>query len=208
MEKLYAKGKRILKRVPDVKPHLDLIAASLSIPAIIIALILNFGALQNKISGSPIPSPTPLPTVATTRQALPQVRTLIVTSSPQPTSNASCQPGIGSISIPSPVEGETVTKNPVCISVNYQSGNYCSVVWAYRVNGGPLSDYGNDSVCLYNLPAGQTTFELDVKSLVNSSTQTLIRTFTVVSTVTPTPTVIPTSIPSPTSTPIPTSKGS
>lgn len=195
--------KRIVKRLPDVKPHLDLVAAGLTIPVLITAVLLNFGSLQSKFTGT-IPTPTPQPQqTKTTPVILPQTQTIVITSAPQPTNTTSCQPGIGNMSISSPAEGQTVTSNPVCITMNYQANNYCSVVWAYRVNDGPLSDYGNDSVCLYNLPSGQTTFELDVKSLVNNSMETLTRTFTVAG-ATPTPT--PTNNPTPTteSTPTPT----
>lgn len=200
IKNLPPKIKRVVKRLPDVKPHLDLIAASLTIPVLITAVLLNFGNLQSKFSGqNTLPTPTALPVVTRIFEQTPAAKTIIVTSSPQPTSVASCQPGIGNITIASPTEGQAVTNNPVCITINYQAGNYCSVVWAYKVNGGPLSDYGNDSVCLYNLPSGTATFSLSVKSLVNSSTETLTRTFTVVG-ATPTPTQVPTTIPTPTPT--------
>jgi hypothetical protein len=193
IKKLPPTIKRAVKRLPDVKPHLDLIAAGLTIPVLVTAVLLNFGNLQTKLTGQTLaPTPTSqIPRVIDNTAS--QVKITSMPSTPQATNSATCQAGIGNISIASPLEGQNITNNPVCININYQSGNYCSVVWAYRVNGGPLSDYGNNSVCLYNLSPGKTIVELDVKSLVNTNTQTLIRTFTVVGAVTtPTPTDIPT----------------
>ncbi|HEV2339875.1 MAG TPA: hypothetical protein VGT05_03875 [Patescibacteria group bacterium] len=203
LEKIKAK----VKKLSATKPQIDFITAALSIPVLITAVILNFSSLETKISSSKITvTPTPSITVSQSQPVLPStkpvIQTVVVTLAPQPSASQSCTPGIGNISIASPQEGQTVTQNPVCINIDYQSENSCAVVWAYRVNNGPLSDYGNNSVCLYSLPAGQVTFELDVKSLVNNDTKTVTRTFSIPAP--PTPTATPTTIttPSPTLTPM------
>ena len=201
-----AKLKEGLHKLPDRKPQLDFIAGLLTIPLLLVTLILNFNNLTGKNTAaksslSPSPSITAAPTIIyKTIGGGGNITPLVVTTKPQPTSPDQCIQDIGPISIANPSEGQTVSDNPVCIDINYQAGNYCGVVWAYKINGGPLSDYSNNSVCYNNLPNGNNTFELHVKSLVSSSTQTLTRNFIYKGAGTPTPTLTAT----PTATPIPT----
>ena len=199
--------KENIKKLPDKKPHLDFIAALLTIPVLITVLILNLANLKPK-STQTTPTPTPGQTTRTIYITQPgggNITPVHTTNPPQPTSNPnSCIKEIGPISISSPQEGDTVTSNPACITISYNTGNYCSVVWAYKINNGPLSDYSNDSVCLYNLPNGTNTFELNVKSLASNSTQTLVRHFTYKGpATTPTPSNSPSATPtvSPTASP-------
>lgn len=193
------KTKELIKRVPAIKPHLDLLAAVLTIPVLVTVIILNFSNLA-KSKSTIVPTPT-TPPVSTTKTIIEKVP-VAITSIPS-TNNTQCTPGIGNITIDSPKENDTTTTNPVCIDISYQSNNHCSVVWAYRINGGQWSDYSNNAVCLYNMPSGPVTFDLQVKSLMNSDTTTLERHFTYqpTVTVTPSPTPIPTTV---TSTPTPT----
>ncbi|HEX7042559.1 MAG TPA: hypothetical protein VF189_04895 [Patescibacteria group bacterium] len=184
------KTKELVKKLPIIKPHLDLLAAILTIPVLITVIILNFSNLAGKKATI---TPTPSPEISTKVE----YRTVTTAphytnSNPNPTDSPTCKQDIGPISISDPSEGEKVTANPVCIGIDYQGNGYCSVVWAYRVNGGPLSDYSNNSVCLYNMPPGNVTFELDVKSLVSSNTRVITRTFQYSPPVTPTATPTPT----------------
>lgn len=194
------KVKEGLKKLPDKKPHLDFLAAVLTIPVLVTVLFLNLSNLRAKPTASSVtPSITTVPTID--YRPVRNLTPLVVTRTVQPSVSVdpnACIKDIGPISISSPNENDIVTSNPVCIGINYQQGNYCSVVWAYQINGGPLSDYSNNSVCLYNLPRGQNTFQLSVKSLSSNSTQTLIRHFTYNSSVTPTaaPSSLPTGSPS------------
>lgn len=185
-----------LRKIPSKKPHLDFIAALLTIPVLLLSLYLNISNIKSKNTAALTPTPT---------QSLmlnqPVVTRVVVTATPQPTANANtCVKDIGPISIDSPSEGQAVNDNPVCIDINYQAGNYCSVVWSYRVNNGSWSDYSNNSVCLYNLPSGNNSFDLRIKSLSSASTKTLHRNFVYQSTQ-PTVTVTPTvsSAPTPSS---------
>lgn len=207
-KKKLLKIKERISRLPEKKPHLDFIAAILTIPLLIITLVLNLNNLTGKNSASKItPTLTPAPTII--YQGISEnVTPLRVTTKPQPTASQNqCIKDIGPISISYPQEGQTISDNPVCIGINYQAGNYCSVVWAYQINGGNLSDYSNDSVCLYNLPSGQDTFVLHVKSLASPSTMTLTRSFSyknISDTVTITPTLTATTTPVPTASLTPT----
>lgn len=202
--KKLVKIKEQFHKLPDKKPHLDFLAALLSIPVLITVLILNLGSLQGKNSNVAKTTPTPIPTISsavkTQTDSGQKVATpIVITRQTQPTMvQDQCIKDIGPIAISSPQENETVSDNPLCISIDYHSGNYCGVVWAYSINHGPLSNYSNNSVCLYNLPAGKNSFLLQVKSLVSTSTQTLQRNFvyngatlTPTSSVTSTPTTTP-----------------
>ncbi len=196
------KTKQIIKKLPLRKPHLDFLAAMLTIPVLITVLVINLSNLESRKS-SVTPTPTATP-VAQTKQTLqagesPQTKIITIqvtptaaTVTPSPTPNPdTCIKGIGPIDITYPQENQTVSDNPLCISINYTQGNYCSVVWAYKINNGNFSNYSNNSVCLYNVPQGSNTFTLEVKSLVNSDTKAIIRDFEYVTntqvTQTPTP---------------------
>ena len=156
------------------KIHLDWIISILSIPVLITAIIINWGNLSHKPMPVTIPSASPSP----------QVIVL-------PTSSPSCTKSIGPISISYPTEGQSVSDNPVCITISYPDTSYCSVVWSYRINNGSWSDFSNNTPCLYNLPNGTTQFDLRVNSTVSSSTTTLSRSFVYAG---PTPTATPTPV--------------
>lgn len=194
MRQVGQKVKKTLQWLPAIKPHLDLLAGILTIPVLLTVIILNFSNLskENKSTES-----TPAAKNSTQPVTVVQIHP---TSAPS-VSTSSCQPAIGPLSITYPAEGQSVTNNPLCITIDYQSEGYCAVVWAYKINNGPLSDYSNNSVCLYNMTAGKVSFELDVKSLVSSQTKTYTRNFTYQPSGTPTPTTTPT--PTPTLTPTP-----
>lgn len=155
-------------RVRLKKIHLDYIAGLLSIPVLITAIIINWGNLSHHNN---VP----------TSQASPSPQVIIV---PQNTSvtatpvSSSCIKSIGPITITSPTEGQNVTDNPVCITIDYADPSYCPVIWSYRINGGSWSDFNNSSPCLYNLPSGTVQFNLRVNSTTSSDQKTLTRTFT------------------------------
>lgn len=188
------KTKDLVKKIPAAKPHLDLLAAVLTIPVLITVIILNFSNLSKTTKPGTV---TPTPEIQTKTQTVIEKVPVAVTNTP--TSSTTCTPGIGSLSIDLPKEGDTTSTNPVCVTISYQSNNHCGVVWAYRINGGEWSDYSNNAVCLYNMPSGQVTFDLQAKSLVNTDTVTLERHFTY----SPTVTSVPTSEATPTASPTP-----
>ncbi|HSW97439.1 MAG TPA: hypothetical protein VLF89_06460 [Candidatus Saccharimonadales bacterium] len=193
--------KEKIRKLPDKKPHLDFIAAILTIPLLVLTLYLNIANLKGKNNSTLTPTPTQV-SIPNPTSSMPAVTRIVTTATPQPTADTNtCVKDIGPISIDSPTEGQTVSDNPVCIDINYQAGNYCSVVWSYRVNNGDWSDYSNNSVCLYNLPSGTNSFDLRIKSLSSASTKTLHRSFVYKSTqnITPSVTQMVTSAPTPTS---------
>jgi hypothetical protein len=183
-----------LRKLPEKKSHLDFFAAILAIPMMTTIIIINILNLQTKKTVSPTPTPTPV--IIKVDQTAPSLQTtpISATSTQVPSatpSDTTCKKGIGPISIDSPQEGQTVTANPVCIAINYDGAGFCSIAWSYKINGSDWSDYTNTSVCLYNLPTGNNTFTLNVKSTVGSDSQTIIRHFTYAPTSTITPTVGP-----------------
>lgn len=165
-----------IKKLPEKKPHLDFIAAILSVPVLTTVLILNIITLQK--NAKPTPTPTPSPTPQYYRIGTEHITAAVTPAPTMPTINPDqCTKDIGPINIATPDENAITTDNPVCIGINYEQGKYCASVWAYRINGSKLSDYSNNSVCLYNLPEGTNTFQLFVKSLASGSTKTLDRHF-------------------------------
>ncbi|MDE2025044.1 MAG: hypothetical protein KGJ07_00970 [Patescibacteria group bacterium] len=191
-----AKAIRSFKKMPLHKSHIDFIAAILAIPMMVTVITLNLFNLQNKAQvNKPTPVPTPIIIqVDSKTNTQPPIPTTVYQPTPVPTSSAACSPGIGQISISYPQEGQTVSANPVCITIDYNGAGYCSVAWAYKINNGDWSDYTNTNVCLYNLPTGNNTFTLDVKSTVGASSQTIIRHFQY-NPIGTTPTLTPTTMP-------------
>lgn len=196
MRQVGHKVKKTLEWLPAIKPHLDLLAGILTIPVLLTVIILNFSNLSKENKPA-----TPAPSAINSTQPVTVVQ--IHPTNVPVVSSATCQPTIGPLSITYPAEGQTVSNNPLCITIDYQSEGYCAVVWAYKINNGPLSDYSNNSVCLYNMAAGKVSFELDVKSLVSSQTKTYTRNFIYQPSTTPTPTSTSAPTLTPTITPTP-----
>jgi len=171
--------KKRLERLYDKKPFIELIVTILSIPSLILVVILNFNSLKN-ISAIPTPTPAVTNPNPTTNTKAPTFFTepIIRTATQQSNANqTACNKSLGPVSITTPGEGDTVTNNPAEIDISYNDSAYCSAVWSYRVNSSNWSSYDNNSVALYNLPNGQVTFELRVKSIASSDTTTLTRHF-------------------------------
>ncbi len=154
------------REIPNKKPYIEFFTAVLSIPVLLTVILLNVNSLrQDKKATTPTPQPEKIfVTVADSGKTV-------------TTSTGPCKAGLGDISIDSPDENDVVTDNPVTMDINYEQGSYCEAVWSYRVNGGKWSDYDDKSVALYNLPQGKIKFELRVKSVVNSATRNLTRSF-------------------------------
>lgn len=186
--KLNKPRKKGLESLYDKKPLIEFVVAILSIPSIILLVILNYNTLQN-LNNKPQPTPTPLvinntqPAATTTNTTIPNFFTVPITHTPRPTEIPSapqqpCNKSLGPVSITYPSEGSTVNTNPAEIDISYDNSTYCGAVWAYSINGSSWSDYNNNSVALYNLPNGEVTFQLRVKSITSSDSTTLTRHFT------------------------------
>jgi len=183
-----------LKALRIKKIYLEYIAAILTIPVLIAALIINYSTLlKGKTQTSGTSSLTP---VVTTASPVPSIT---------PTSGA-CNANIGPLTITYPQEGQSVSDNPVCVIISYQNQYYCSVVWSYQINGSSWSSYNNGNPCLYNLSNGNVQFNLRVDSTVSDQQETITRNFiyagannpVVTPTLTPTPTLTLTPTPTPT----------
>lgn len=170
------KMKKLFSGLHGKKHHLDLVIALLTIPVLLTVIITNLWNFQKNSKDSPAPTPGPSKEIII--QA-PQKDAQIVA---QPVKNAvvpviNCKKVVGPISVSFPAEGQTVTDNPVCISIKYNDPNYCSVVWSYRINNNTWSDYSSNSVCLYNLPKGTVKFDLRAQSTVSQDQTSISRSF-------------------------------
>lgn len=179
MEKLTSSLKKFryaYRTLPDKKQYVEFFTAILTVPVLLTVIILN---LNNLRSANKTATPTPAfkeerPIVVT----IPETNSkLAVTTALSPSSEA-CIKGIGPISIDYPEDNSTVSDNPIPIDINYQKGNYCAVVWAYRINDSRFSDFDDKSIALYNVPKGVVRFQLKVKSIVTGEEKTLTRIFT------------------------------
>lgn len=169
------KRKSIPSKIVKKKPYFELATAFLSIPVLITVLLLNVTSLRNINA-----TPTPTPGVGVLQNgggffAAPVGPDSSV--SPGSTNQSPCKKALGPVSITSPGENDTVTDNPVTINIEYDDSIYCGAAWSYRINGSSWSGYDDRSVALYNLPRGQVTFELRVKSIVTDEEKTLTRKF-------------------------------
>lgn len=168
--------KPIGKKLVEKKPYVELVTALLTIPFLITVLILNTNTLT-KLNATPTPTPeAPLFRNGSGFMAAP-----VGPDKPTPASAdltlTPCTKGLGPISIPYPGENDTITQNPITITINYDDSKHCGAVWSYRINGGSWSGYDDRSVALYNLPHGQVTFDLRVKSIVTSEEKQITRKF-------------------------------
>lgn len=154
------------RKIPDRKVYIEFITALLSIPVLLTVILLNLNSLTGNKDKVP-----------TNTNATPQTVVITAPAANEKTVQEECIPEVGPVSISSPDDGEVITDNPVFVSINYRQGDYCSVVWSYRINGGRWSDYDDRSIALYNPPPGNIRFELRVKSVVGNDSRTLTRNF-------------------------------
>lgn len=175
--------KRFFRAIPK-KQNIEFITALLSVPVLLTVIALNWSNLNaSKKPETQKPSEIII--------SLPADKN--PTTAP---TKPECKPGIGTIAIASPQEGDTVSNNPLAVTIVYKPGDFCSAVWSYRINGGAWSDYDDKSIALYNLPSGSIQLELRIKSIVSGEEKLITRNFIYKSnnpttTVTPTPTLTP-----------------
>lgn len=160
---------KFIKSLKIRKRHLDWVAGLLSIPVLITVITLNLTNLNSQKTKNNTTSPQTTEKVIVVPQENNE-------PSSQPT-NATCKKEIGPISVSNPKEGDTVSDNPVYITIKYNDSDYCSVVWSYRINSGSWSEYNSNSPSLYNLPNGNVKFELRIQSTVSQDTDSLLRNF-------------------------------
>lgn len=210
MEKVANLSKKFLlstQNIPEKKTYIEFFTALLSVPVLITVIMLNVNNLKNSNKSTTSSQPPVqkeekiyIPVTTTTqntgKNSTPQaINTPTQTISITP-ANQACKPEIGPASISTPSEGDTVTDNPVSIIITYKTGEYCAVVWSYRLNDGTWSAYDNKSIALYNLPQGKIKIDIKIKSIVTGDEQVLTRNFayngtTSASTPTVTPAISP-----------------
>ncbi|QQS43301.1 hypothetical protein IPM65_04010 [Candidatus Roizmanbacteria bacterium] len=206
MENPFAKFLDSFRNLPDKKKYIEVITATLSIPVLLSVIYMNYINIQEKRNGPD----TSDPVAEQPKDTTPTIITIIRdndnepttapenedgTPTPTPESKGECIKDIGPIDILSPQENSTVSGNPLDIDIRYDQGDYCSVVWSYRINNGQWSDYSDNDIVIYNMSSGKKTLELRVRSLVSNQNKTLTRVFTYQNTdeqiPTPTNTVTP-----------------
>lgn len=169
---------RILKSyrgLPAKKQYVEFFTAILTVPVLLTVIILNVSSLRKE--EKPEPKKTDTPVFITIPQQDRTQPTSVPSGNSQTPAEA-CKKEIGPIEITSPDEGDTVTSNPVSVSISRTGSGYCAVVWSYRINNSSWSDYDDKSIALYNPPRGQITFDLRVKSVVTGDEKVLTRKFT------------------------------
>lgn len=181
IKKAYRKFRADFQKLPERKQYIEFFTAVLTVPVLLTVIILNINNLKatNK-KDEPKSEPT-VREIVITQPTDKEAKTVTITTEP-------CKPGVGTVAISYPEEGDTVSDNPVQFGIKYTPGKYCAVVWSYRINSGRWSDYDDKSVALYNLPSGNVTFDLRVKSVVSGEEKSVSRSFTYSGTSQTTPT--------------------
>lgn len=168
---------RSYRGLPAKKQYVEFFTAILTVPVLLTVIILNVSNLRQEEAKDTKPEPTPriIISVPDTRSQTETANDTDTTANTTPAE--ACKKEIGPVDIASPSEGETVTTNPLIISIDREGEGYCAVVWSYRINSGRWSDYDDKSIALYNPPNGQVTLELRVKSVVTGQERLLSRKF-------------------------------
>lgn len=172
LNKFINKTKKSYKSLPDKKQYIEVFTAALTVPVLLTVIIINLNNLRSTSKPTQV---TPAP--VQDRQIIVNYPTASANTIVTQPSTGACKQAVGPISIDYPNENETITDNPVQIEINYVRGDYCAVVWAYRINDGKFSGYDDKSIALYNPPQGSTRFQLKVKSIVTGEETILTRTF-------------------------------
>ncbi len=190
---MFNKIKDWYQALPDKKKHVEFFTALLTVPVLLTVLMINLANINNN-KKEPTPTPAPTEKIVIVTNPVSSTTTASPTITPGVTL-PECKKEVGPVKISSPAEGQLVNKNPVCLKINYQVGEYCSVVWSYLIDNSDWSDFTDKEVCLYDMTPGPKELELRIKSSVSDDEVTLIRNFYYknkdIPTVTPTLTPIP-----------------
>ncbi len=187
IQNLFSKTKSSYKTLPEKKQYVEFFTAVLSVPVLLTVILLNINNLQavkRVTSAEQKANPTPIKEII---YVSPNDSKKIVQSSntslddadnTQPTPTiAACKKEVGPVSIQAPQENEKISENPVNLIIRYEAGDYCAVVWSYRINNGKWSEYDDKSIALYDLPEGIIHIAVKVKSIVTGDEKLLERNF-------------------------------
>lgn len=168
------------KDLPNKKQYVEFVTAILSVPVLVTVIISNVNNLRAKNSEATVPpTPTTIIKYVTGEKQDPE-RNEKPSITPTPTVSPTagdCKKEVGPVDISYPEENGVVTENPVTVTISYHPGEFCAVVWSYRINGSSWSPFDDKSIALYGMTAGEKKLELKVKSIASGSEKTLTRNF-------------------------------
>jgi len=172
------------RKLPDKKRYLEFITALLSIPVLVTIVLLNITNLNKARDQDRQPGPSVSPNGGVTiipfevknEQLTPaaNIKETEEKTSPNP---VFCRRELPPVTIISPKEGEVIVNNYISIDISYEKGEYCSIVWSYSINGSLWSEFTDKAIYLYNLPSGNKTLLLRIKSVVSGDEIVLKRNF-------------------------------
>lgn len=183
------------QKLPDKKRYLEFVTALLSIPVLVTIILINITNLNKAKDQDKQPELTPsqnggvtiIPLEIKNEQPTPTTNIEETEEKTSPTP-VSCRKELPPVNILSPEEGAVIVSDFVGIDISYQKGDYCSIVWSYSINGSPWSEFTDKAIYLYNLPSGNKTLLLRVKSIASGDEIVLKRNFSYVNTsLSPTP---------------------
>lgn len=180
------KIKKYYQELPEHKKYFELVTAFLSIPVLLSVFLINVNNLNRKTEASQPPqveksrenSVTVIPVEIARDREEPYSSLSITPSGEVSTAPSTCKKLIGPVEIRSPREGERIVQSPVSVIVDYEIGEYCAVVWSYRLDSGKWSEFDDKSIALYDVTPGEKLLTLRVKSIASSDEVLLERRFT------------------------------
>lgn len=178
---MFEKLLKYIRAIPKRKHYLEFLTATLSVPVLATAILINIGNLKAEDNKKDTPPERVIVTYAPNNEKKSEKDDEKTT----PKENEVCKKAIGPVSIASPTEGDIVTDNPFTVRIDYETGEYCAAVWSYRINNGKWSEYDDTSFSVYNLPNGKKILEVRVKSIASNDEKTLKRAFDYQGTETP-----------------------
>lgn len=168
------------KGLPDKKRYAEFVTAFLSIPVLLTVIISNVNNLNNKSDDTkPVTTPTTIVQYVPVQapNSRPQQNQQSTPTGVATPTSGDCKKEVGPVDVSYPSEGSVVVENPVTIDISYHPGEYCAVVWSYRINGGGWSQFDDKSIALFNMPEGDKRLELRVKSLGSGQEVFVVRNF-------------------------------
>lgn len=171
------------RELPDKKKYVELVSAVLSVPVMVTVILINMNNLtqRNAAKSTEQLTPSHIPSVTIILEEK------IITPTPQedaptPTINTSATPSscvreVGPITISSPRENEVITGSAVNIRISEQPEEFCPLLWSYSLDEGTWTDYSDNDISIYNLPTGNHTINIRVRSIASENEITLRRTF-------------------------------
>lgn len=169
--------KNAYRALPDKKRYIEFVSAILTVPVLITVIAVNLNNLnankekapQNNESATKSASAG---TIAKDTEEKPTPKTSPTPSDDEgkksevaSSSAKDCVREVGPVEISFPDEDQTVSNDPLPITISRKDDKYCAIVWAYRINNSAWSDYTDSSLYLYNLTSGNKKLDLKVKSV-------------------------------------------